>query len=169
MQTWDAITSRRNVRSFAGRPAPAADLDRILEAGRRAPSSQNWQPWDFILVTDPGQLRELARAGPGAGHVAGAAAAIAVIGPATDNPFRRAQFDLGQAVMAMTLAAADLGIGSCHAGIRDLALARELLGFPEDRDSAFLLSLGYPADRPLAPVRNPDRRPFDEVVHRGRW
>ena len=92
-----------------------------------------------------------------------------VIGPAADNPFRRAQFDLGQAVMAMTLAAADLGVGSCHAGVRDLALARRLLGFPEDRDSAFLISLGYPADRPLAPVRNPRRRPFGEVVHRGHW
>ena len=47
MQTWDAITSRRNVRSFADRPIPVAELDQILEAGRRAPSSQNWQPWDF--------------------------------------------------------------------------------------------------------------------------
>jgi nitroreductase len=35
MQTWEAIESRRNVRSFADRPVPAADLDRILEAGRR--------------------------------------------------------------------------------------------------------------------------------------
>jgi nitroreductase len=59
MQTWEAITSRRNVRSFADRPIPAADLDQILEAGRRSPSSQNWQPWDFIVVTDRGQLREL--------------------------------------------------------------------------------------------------------------
>jgi len=43
MQTWEAITSRRNVRSFDGRPIAATDLDRILEAGRQAPSSQNWQ------------------------------------------------------------------------------------------------------------------------------
>ena len=70
MQTWDAITSRRNVRSFADRPIPAADLDRILEAGRRAPSSQNWQPWDFIVVTDRQQLNELAKVWRGAGHVA---------------------------------------------------------------------------------------------------
>src|SRR5215471_17976490 len=117
MQTWEAITSRRNVRSFADRPVPAADLDQILEAGRRSPSSQNWQPWDFILVTDRGRLRELASAGAGAGHVAGAAAAVVVIGPAEDNPFRRAQFDLGQAVMSMMLAAANLGIKSGHAGI----------------------------------------------------
>ena len=169
MQTWDAITSRRNVRSFADRPIAAADLDQILEAGRRAPSSQNWQPWDFILVTERGQLRELARVWRGAGHVAGSAATIVVIGPADDNAFGRAQFDLGQTTMAMLVAAADLGIGSCHAGVADLGLARELLGFPEDRGWALLISLGYPADRPLTPVRRPDRRPFDEVVHRGRW
>jgi nitroreductase len=169
MQTWDAITSRRNVRSFADRPIQAEDLDQILEAGRRSPSSQNWQPWDFIVVTDHAQLRELAQVWRGAGHVAGSAATIVVIGPAADNEFHRAHFDLGQATMAMMLAAADLGIGSCHAGVADLKLARELLGFPEDRNWALLISLGYPADRPLAPISNPRRRPFGEVVHRGRW
>jgi nitroreductase len=169
MQTWEAIESRRNVRSFADRAIPAEELDRILEAGRRSPSSQNWQPWDFILVTDRKQLRELANVWRGAAHVADSAATIVVIGPAADNEFGRAQFDLGQATMAMTLAAADLGIGSCHAGVADMELARDLLGFPGDRDWAFLISLGYPADRPLAPVRNPKRRPFSEVVHLGRW
>jgi nitroreductase len=169
MQTWEAITSRRNVRSFADRPIPAADLDRILEAGRRSPSSQNWQPWDFVLVTDRAQLTELAKVWRGAGHVAHSAATIVVVGPAADNPFRRAQLDLGQATMQMMLAAADLGIGSCHAGIADLPRVRELLRIPDDRDWALLISLGYPADRPLTPIKNPDRRPFDDVVHRGHW
>ena len=169
MQTWEAITSRRNVRSFADRPIPAADLDRILEAGRRSPSSQNWQPWDFVLVTDRAQLTELAKVWRGAGHVAHSAATIVVVGPAADNPFRRAQLDLGQATMQMMLAAADLGIGSCHAGIADMPRVRELLGIPDDRDWALLISLGYPADGPLTPIKNPDRRPFDDVVHRGHW
>ena len=169
MQTWEAITSRRNVRSFADRPIPAADLDRILEAGRRSPSSQNWQPWDFVLVTDRAQLTELAKVWRGAGHVAHSAATIVVVGPAADNPFRRAQLDLGQATMQMMLAAADLGIGSCHAGIADLPRVRELLRIPDDRDWALLISLGYPADRPLTPIKNPDRRPFGDVVHRGHW
>jgi nitroreductase len=169
VETWEAIRSRRNVRSFTDRLVPAADLDQILEAGRRSPSSQNWQPWDFILVTDREQLRELAKVWRGAGHVAESAATIVVIGPAGDGEFRRADLDLGQATMAMMLAAADLGIGSCHAGVGDMDRARELLGFPDDRDWALLISLGYPADRPLAPIRNPKRRPFSEVVHRGRW
>ena len=168
MQTWEAIESRRNVRSFTDRPIPAADLDRILEAGRRSPSSQNWQPWDFILVTERDQLRELAKVFAGASHVAGSAATIVVVGPA-DNEFHRAQFDLGQATMAITLAATDLGIGSCHAGVADMQLARDLLGLPGDRSWALLVSLGYPADRPLTPIKNPKRRPFGDVVHRGRW
>ncbi len=49
------------------------------------------------------------------------------------------------------------------------AAAGRLLGFPEDKTCAFLITLGYPAGRPLAPVSLPDRRPFDEVVHWGRW
>jgi nitroreductase len=169
MQTWDAITARRNVRMFEDRPIPAADLDRVLEAGRRSPSSQNWQPWDFVVVTDRAQLQELSQVFYGGHHVAQAAAAIAVVGPVADNQFHRAQFDLGQATMSMTLAAADLGIGTCHAGVTDMDLARRVLGLPADRTWMLLISVGYPADRPLTPVRNPKRRPFDYVVHRGHW
>ncbi len=169
MQTWDAITSRRNVRSFADQPVSAEHLDQILEAGRRSPSSQNWQPWDFVLVTGRERLRELARVWRGAGHVATSAATIALIAPAADNEFRRAQFDLGQATMSIMLAAADLGIGSCHSGIGDQQLARDLLGLPAGRECAILVSLGYPAGRPLTPIRHPDRRPFEQVVHRGSW
>jgi hypothetical protein len=58
--------------------------------------------------------------------------------------------------------------GSCHAVVTDLQLARQVLAFPEDRDWALLLSLGYPADRPLAPIKSSARRPFDDVVHHGR-
>ena len=168
MQTWDAITSRRNVRSYTSQPISPADLDRILEAGRRSPSSQNTQPWDFVLVTDRDQLQELARVGPGAGHVSGSAAAIAMI-LSDPGAARRAQFDLGQATMSVMLAAADLGIGSGHAGVRDQDLAGQLLGLPDGKTCEFVISLGYPADRPLAPIGRPDRRPFEDVVHRGRW
>jgi nitroreductase len=40
---------------------------------------------------------------------------------------------------------------------------------PESRFCAYLIALGYPADRPLRPIERPNRRPFDEVVHWGRW
>ena len=48
-------------------------------------------------------------------------------------------------------------------------LAREVLGLPDDKFCAYMISLGYPADRPLSLIRRPDRRPFDEVVHREHW
>src|SRR5947209_18831269 len=115
MQTWEAIASRRNVRAFDGRPIPAADLDRILEAGRRSPSSQNWQPWDFIVVTDRGQLRELAKGWRGAGHVAGSAATVVVIGPAAVIEFGRAQFDSCQATKALMHADTARGIHRANA------------------------------------------------------
>ena len=171
METWDAIRARRNVREFEDRAIAPDQLDRILEAGRRAPSSRNWQPWDFILVTDREQLQELAKVWRGAGHVATSAATIALILPDTNDAGERdrAQYDVGQATMAMLIVAADLGIGSGHAAVADQDQARRVLGFPEDRYAAYLIDLGYPADRPLAPIRNPNRRPLEEVVHRGRW
>jgi nitroreductase len=171
METWDAIRARRNVRAFAPEPVAPADLDRILEAGRRAPSASNWQPWDFVVVTDRDRLQRLAGVWRGAFHVAGAAAAIAFVAPKVDDG-RRAnllQYDLGQATMAIAIAAADLGIGTGHAAAEDQDLARELLGFPEDRFLAALMSIGYPADKPLRVIKRPDRRPFAEVVHRDHW
>jgi nitroreductase len=124
-----------------------------------------------VVVTDRGQLERLSKVWRGGGHVAESAATVALIAPVTDDPGERdrAQYDIGQATMAMMVAAADLGIGTGHSAVGDQELAREVLGLPEDRYAAYLLDLGYPADRPLKPIRRPNRRPFDEVVHRGRW
>jgi nitroreductase len=171
METWDAIRSRRNVRAYTDRPLSNEDLTRILEAGRRAPSSRNWQPWDYIVVTDRRQLAELSTMGRYAGHVAGSAATIALIAADEQDPVRRdeLQYDLGQATMSMALAAADLGIGSGHASVHDQRRTREVLGYPVDRFCAYLLALGYPGDRPLRPVARPNRRPLAELVHHGRW
>ena len=95
----------------------------------------------------------------------------ALVAPASSDPDEREsfQFDLGQAAMSLMLAAADLGVGSCHAAVADQAMARELLGLPEDRECMWLIALGFPADRPLTPIERPNRRPFDDVVHRERW
>jgi nitroreductase len=170
METWEAIRSRRDVRSFADQPIPGDHLDEILEAGRRAPSSQNWQPWDFVVVTEREPLAQLSRAGPGAGYLAGSAAVIALVASPEEGRRReRLQYDLGQATMSIMLAAAGLSIGSGHARVADQDLARRVLGLPPGKFCAFLIALGYPAGRPLSLIRRPDRRPFDQVVHRDRW
>lgn len=169
METWDAIRSRRNVRAYTDQPIPAEHLDRILEAGRRSPSSRNTQPWNFVVVTERDRLSELATVWRGAGHVAGSAATIALITPSAESEEMRAEYDLGQATASIMLAAADLGIGTGHSSVGDQDKARRVLGFPAEHRCAYLIALGYPADRPLSPVRKPDRKPFDEVVHREHW
>ena len=171
METWDSIRARRNVREFSPDPIPAEALDRILEAGWRSPSSKNEQRWDFVLCTERGQLQELSKAWIYGKHVAGSAATLVLLAPDVAEPGVREsiQYDLGQVSLIMMLAAADLGIGSCHSAVGDQELVRQLLGHPADRFAAVMISLGYPAERPLKPIKNPNRRPFEDVVHRGRW
>ena len=172
METWDAIRARRNVRQYTDQPIPRADLERVLEAGRRAPSASNWQPWNFVVVTEREKLVELAKAWPTGGtHIARSAATIAVVAatPEDEGKGELLQYDVGQATANLMMAAADLGIGSGHSAVRDQDQARRVLGFPEGYFAAYLIGLGYPADRPLRPIVTPNRRPFDEVVHWDRW
>ena len=130
----------------------------------------NEQPWDFIAVTERATLERMADLWRWGAHIRGAAAAIALLSPASAEPEARETFafDLGQASMSMMLAAADLGIGSCHSSVGEQPEARQVLGFPDDQEAVILLSLGYPVG-PLTPIENPKRRPAAEVIHRERW
>jgi len=171
METWDAIRARRNVRSYRAEPVAAADLDRIAEAAWRAPSASNRQHWVFIVVTDRDELRALSATWQGGKHIAEAGAAIVLVVPQTEDERTHLidYYDLGQATYAMAVAAADLGIGTGHSSVGDQDRAREILGVPADYDVAFMLGVGYPADRPLRPIAKPDRRPIGEVVRHGHW
>ena len=171
METWDAIRSRRNVRRYQDRAIPDDDLNRVLEAGRRTPSSKNEQRWDFVVVRDEERLERLSRVWQGARHIPGTAATIALVGPDPDESRIRESvaYDMGQATTSIMLAAADLGIGSGHASVHDQEIARQVLELPADRRCWWLIGLGYPDDRPLKPIREPDRRPFDDVVHHETW
>ena len=173
LSVWDAVSSRRVVRRFADRPLDEAHLDRILQAGRRANSSKNQQRWAFIVCRDRDHLRRLAEVGPWAGHLAGAAAAIALVTPdpsGTGVPLS-VMFDLGMAADQMILTAWELGIGSVPATVYQQDLARELLGYPLDHHCEFLLSFGYPADPSelTRPLKAGGRRPLEELVHEERW
>jgi nitroreductase len=171
METWDAIRARRNVRQYTDQQIDRADLERILEAGRRTPSAGNWQPWNFVVVTGRERLIELATVWQGARHVAGSAATIAIVAARPEDPRREEllQYDVGQATANIMLAATDLGIGTGHSAAEDQERAQAVLGFPDGKLLAFLLSVGHPAGRPLAVIRTPDRRPYDDVVHHDRW
>jgi nitroreductase len=173
MDVWAAIRTKRMVRQFEDRPLDPTHLDRILDAGRHAASSKNQQRWDFVVVQDRERLRALSGVGTYAGHVAGAAAAVALLTPDPTRPGASLSlvWDLGLAAENMMLAAWELGIGSCPATVYDQDLVREILGHPADRWCGYVLSFGYPADPEdlTRPPRAGGRRPLDEIVHRERW
>jgi nitroreductase len=171
METWDAIRSRRNVRTYQEREIGEDHLIRILEAARRTPSSSNQQRWAFIVVRDKDRLQRLSAIWRGARHIPGTAATIALIGPDPGDEQTRISvaYDMGQLTMSIMVAAADLGIGSGHSSAHDQDVAREVLELPEGYRCWWLVGLGYPADRPLQPIAKPDRRSLDDLVHHETW
>lgn len=166
MEAWDAIRARRNVRQYKPDPVSEGDLNRIAEAGWRAPSAKNRQPWDFVIVTDRAQLHELSTVWQGAGHIAGAAAAIAIVVPVPPDERRLVtdNYDVGQATMAMMIAAADLGIGTGHSSVGDQERARAILGVPRGPAG------GLPARRRVSRRPSPRADPHAEpaALLRGR-
>jgi nitroreductase len=173
METLDAIRTKRMIRMFAPRPIEPDRIEAIVDAGRHAPSSKNSQRWDFIVIDDQEQLKALAAVGPYAGHLAGAAVAVALVTPDPRGPGSPLSvvWDCGVAAENMMLAAWSMGIGSCPATVYEPELARQLLGYPAELDCEYLLSFGYPAndaDVSRAP-RAGGRKALAEVVHRGRW
>jgi nitroreductase len=170
MNVSQAIRLKRAVRQFKDLPLPEEVVAGILNAGRRAQSSKNTQPWNFIVVTNKATLKSLSECGPWAGHLAGAAVGVALV---SEDPSQRFQilFDLGQAAAYMQLAAWEFGVGSCPATIYEPEKARLALGFPPDLHIRFALSFGYPLEEEQleASPKKGGRRSFEEVVHWDQW
>lgn len=173
MSALDAIRHVRVVRAYADRPVEPETLAAIVDAGRHAGSSKNLQRWDFIVVTERATLERLGTVGRFAGHTPGAAAAVALVTPDPGgSPYKRSiVWDIGRAAQNMVLAAWALGVGSCPVSVYEPELAREILGYPEDRACSWFLTLGYPADPAdlTRPPRTGGRKPLQEMLHRERW
>jgi len=170
MNVKEAIQTKRAVRQFKDMPLPQEVMTAILNAGRRAQSSKNSQPWEFIAITDKATLKALSECGDWAGHLAGAALGVALLSPDPAEKFQT-MFDLGQAAGYMQLAAWELGVGSCPASIYKPEQARELLGFPAHLHLRIALSFGYPEDEEAltAAPRKGGRKSLEEAVHWEKW
>ncbi|MGQ0602430.1 MAG: nitroreductase family protein [Anaerolineales bacterium] len=162
MNVLEAIRTKRAVRTFTQQPIPDEVVREILNAGRRSQSSKNTQPWHFIVVRQRETLKQLAKCGQYAGHLAGAAFAVAIVSS------EEWAFDIGQAAAYMQLAAWELGVGSCIASMWEPERAKEILGVPSEQHFDIALSFGYAAESPTVP-RSGGRRTFDEVVKWERW
>lgn len=170
MNVSEAIRTKRAVRKFKDQPLPEDVVHAILNAGRRSQSSKNEQAWQFIVIRDKSILKDLSECGTWAGHLAGAAMAVAILTPDPSSKFQT-MFDAGQAAAFMQLAAWELGVGSVPASIYEAEKAREILGFPPEWHLRIALSFGYPLDEEKlsAAPKKGGRRSLDEVVHWDRW
>jgi nitroreductase len=138
------LRSLRAVRRYAERPIPDDVLLDVLEVARWTGSAKNTQPWELLVLRDRRTLVELARCGPYASHLAGAAAAVVLL---MQDENRR--FDEGRLAQTLMLAAWAHGVGSCIASLypeHNKRQARALLGVPEARWLHISIALGYPAD-----------------------
>ena len=170
MEVSGAIRMKRAVRAFSSKPLAQESIQAILQAGRRAQSSKNTQPWHFIAVQDKELLQGLSTCGTYAGHLAGAALGVAILTP---DPAQRwsIMFDAGQSAAYMQLAAWSLGIGSCLATIYETEAARQLLRYPEELHLNVALSFGYPADEDDL-TRVPKlggRKQIEDLIHLETW
>jgi nitroreductase len=142
----------RVVRRFAERPLEDDVISDILEVARWTGTSKNTQPWHIVVVRERETLRALSGLGQFAGHIAGAAVALALVMDGARNAF-----DCGRLAERVMLAAWAHGVGSCIGSIwgeENERTAKDLLGIPQDRWLRQVISLGYPADDDAARVRS---------------
>jgi nitroreductase len=170
MDVSQAILTKRAVRQFSDQPIARDDLHAILNAGRRAQSSKNTQPWQFVAVTDKAILKQLSVLGQYAGHLAGAAAGIAILTPDPTKNWS-IPFDAGQAAAYMQLEAWGRGIGSVPATMYEPDAARQVLGAPAEWHVHMIFSFGYPSNPEdlSRPPKKGGRAPLEEVIHWDKW
>jgi nitroreductase len=165
-----AVESMRRVRQarlFRPDPVPQDVLTQLLEVARWTGSSRNSQPWEFIVVTNRDELRQISEIRTPINWVAGAPLAIAIVlnGESTVSE----AYDEGRVTERLLIAARLLGLGGGTAWFGDEAQeahAKALLGIPADRAAHSVVAIGYPTTtRDHRPNRNvPGRKPLSDLV-----
>ena len=163
---------RRSVRAYKPDPVPEKMLQQVLEAARVAPSACNKQPWRFIVVRS-----ETGRRALGAAYArewfwkAPVIIAVCILpGEAWVRSYDGQNYAMVDGALALdhlTLAAAELGLGTCWIGAFDPAAVREILNLPDGVEVVGMTPLGFPDVEPNPRVRS--RRPLGETVIQERW
>jgi nitroreductase len=169
MDVQEAIRLRRSVRSYLPKPVPEKALAAVLDAGRLAPSGNNYQDWRFIVVRDPATRGKLVAACHGQRFIG---EAPVVIVACTTRPtlvmmcqWHAAPVDVAIAVDHMTLAARELDLGTCWIGAFDQQAVKDVLGIPAEVSVVAVTPLGYTNAWPEARPR----KPVEEVVCYEKW
>jgi len=161
----DLVKKRYSVRVYKDMPVEKEKLYQVVEAGRLAPSAVNYQPVHFIVVTDEGVKSKVAET-YARDWFKKAPAIIIVCGDHAKSWKRKdgkdhCDIDAAIAVDHMTLAAADLGLGTCWVCAFNAEKCHEVLGLPENIEAIAMMPIGYAADD-----KEPEkkRKSIDEIV-----
>jgi len=159
----EEIRSRRSVRRFTSEPVSDELIDRILEAGRWAPSGLNNQPWRFAVVKDRELITEISKLTQYDTVVRGAQVLLPVF-IATEKIYHREKDiqGIGACLQNMLLEIHSLGLGAVWLGeiIRSNALLKQLLGLVNDLELMAVIALGWPAEKP----RTTKRKTLKELI-----
>ncbi len=161
MDALEAIRNRRSIRRYTGEKIPRADLEKIVDAARLAPSGNNKQPWDYIVITDDAMINQLKVASE---WMDKAGAIIAVV---MDPSSRWWVEDASAAVENMLIACTALGYGACW--LEGYTLPREeefklLLSVPKSKRLLTLVPVGIPAESPSV-----EKKLLNDVLHWERY
>ena len=160
METLAAIGARCSVRRFESRPVPREILEKLVDAGRLAPTASNIQPWEFIVVTDESVKNRVAAITDHGKFIADAPAMIAVFGKDTKYYLE----DGCAATTNILLAATGLGLGACWVAGSNKPYCEEIsavLCVPAGYKLVSLIPVGYPA----VPAPRAPKRALQDLIH----
>jgi len=170
MNVIDAIKTRKSVRAYRDQPVEDAKLAAILEAARLAPSASNRQEWRFVLVRDPETRRKISEIAGSQEFIAEAPVVIVACAETDGRIMKCGQacypIDVAIALDHISLAAVELGLGTCWVGHFDEDAVKNLLGIPSAIRIIELMPLGYPVDP--APIQK-NRFPMSTIVKYEQW
>ena len=169
MDFQELIRKRYSVRSYHRHPVEDEKLQQVLEAARLAPTAANRQPFQLVVVHTAGREAELRRIYDRDWFVQ-APLVICAVGLPSEGWVRGdganyTQVDVAIVVDHLTLAAADLGLGTCWIASFDVQAIREILGLPKDALPIAVTPLGYAADQPA----EKERQPLSQLVRYENW
>ncbi|QLH75164.1 MAG: nitroreductase family protein [Methanomassiliicoccales archaeon] len=145
MDVRQAIRARRSIRKFIRKDIPTDDLEELLEMARLAPSGANRQPWEMVVVTDRKRITELVPLCKNQKFIEDCSAFLVGI----DDPQQKwAKVDVTIALDHVSLAATDMGLGTCWIGAFDQERLAEFLNVPKTKVITVCMAIGYPAENP---------------------
>jgi nitroreductase len=170
MNVIDAIRARKSIRSFLDKPVEDKKLHAVLEAGRLAPSAGNRQEWRFIVVSDRESRVKLGEAANGQSFVGEAPVVIVACAESDGHVMSCGQpsypIDVAIALDHISLAAFELGLGTCWIGAFSEKKVKEILGIPEKIRVVELMPLGYASN---ASVKKKIRFDLQKIVKYNKW